>query len=73
MDLTTLEEEATRKQQQVLELKVEVRPILSIPEGMSLYPPCKRTVRWLENPPFWMVFTRKDGDFHGRTVSFQGG
>ena len=36
MDLTTLEEEATRKQQQVSELKVEARPYNSKPEGITV-------------------------------------
>ena len=38
-------------------------------------PSCKLTVRWLENSPknFDGMKTRKDGDFHGRTVSLSEG
>ena len=35
--------------------------------------PCKLTVRWHGKSTILMVFTGKDRDFHGRTVSFREG
>ena len=37
--------------------------LVGIPFRKEKLASSKLTNRRLENPPFWMVFTRKDGDF----------